>query len=188
MKRFPPTQLNGVILYLFTSHSQEMSQKSPLPTCHTAQLLTHIPNCRPVYTQTKIRVHCFFFIAVFSTKVKSVFISFPFHFVFNEHNLKIIPTWLPEKWQILRHCSGNTSLTSNCLIQYRDYTKHNTETDTTAPRGCKTYTYATENPKLDIFRTGKQMNCKTCLDFFFFTFSFLYAENFGVQNMPRSYK
>ena len=59
--------------------------------------------------------------------------SFPFHFL-NENNLKIVSTWLPEKWPRFILCSGNTSLTLNCLrIQCHNYTKHDTETDT----GCK---------------------------------------------------
>ena len=31
-----------------------------------------------------------------------------FYFVLSENNLKIISTWLPEKWQMLIHCSWDT--------------------------------------------------------------------------------
>ena len=61
--------------------------------------------------------------------------------------------------------SGNTSLALNCLrIQCRDYTKLNTETNTMAVRGCKTYTCATQTPELGISQAGKQMNRKICLE------------------------
>ena len=38
----------------------------------------------------------------------------------------------------------------------RDYTKCNTETETTAAKGHQTYAHATEKPELGIFWTGKQ--------------------------------
>ena len=66
--------------------------------------------------------------------------------------------------------------------------KHNTETNTTAARGCETYTCATENPELGMFCTGEQMNHKTCPEIFIIVFVFLYAENIGIQNMPKSYE
>ena len=66
--------------------------------------------------------------------------SFPFYFVLSENNLKIISTWLPEKWQMLIHCSWDTMLALNCpRIQCREFTKHNTEMDTMEARGHKTY-------------------------------------------------
>ena len=46
-------------------------------------------------------------------KVKSI--SFPFHFVLSENNLKIISTQLPEKWQMLVLCSRNTSPKNSVL-------------------------------------------------------------------------
>ena len=103
-------------------------------------------------------------------------------------------TWLPEKWQTLVLCNGNTSLTLNCLrIQCPDYTKCSTETGTRADRGHDTYTYATENPKLGLFQTGKQTNCKTCLEiftiiFFLLILVFSYAENVGIQNTPKLFE
>ena len=92
--------------------------------------------------------------------------SFLFHFVLSENNRKVISTGLPEKWRMLAFCChGNTSLILNCLrILCRDYAKRNAETDTTAARGCETYTCTTQNPELGIFQTGKQMNHKACVE------------------------
>ena len=65
--------------------------------------------------------------------------------------------------------------------QCRDYTKRNTDTNTTEVRGHKIYTCATKKTELDIFWYGKQMNHKTCLEIFMIYFFFLYfAENLGV--------
>ena len=90
--------------------------------------------------------------------------SFLFHFVLSENNLKTISIQIPEKWRMLILCSRNTSLALNCLrIQCWDYTKCNTETNTTAARGCDTDTCTTENPELGMFRTGTLINCKICL-------------------------
>ena len=90
--------------------------------------------------------------------------SFLFHFVLSENDLKTISIQLPEKWQMLILCIRNTSLTLNCLrIQCWDYTKRNTETNTTAVRGCDIDTCTMENPELGMFRTGTLMNCKICL-------------------------
>ena len=76
-------------------------------------------------------------------------------------------------------CSRNTSLTLNCSrIQCRDYTKRNTETDTTAVRGCKTDTCANKDPDLVILWTGKQPTCRTCLEiptFALFIFIFIFS-------------
>ena len=57
----------------------------------------------------------------------------------------------------------------------------NTETDTTAARGSKTYTYATKTPELGIFQTGKQLNRKTCLEVEIFIIIFLYAEHLCIK-------
>ena len=79
-------------------------------------------------------------------------------------------------------CSWNTSLTLNCpRTQCWDYTKRNTETDTTAQR--RTYLWhrltsvhrlaylcATENPELGIFQNGKQTNRKLRLEIFMIIF------------------
>ena len=104
--------------------------------------------------------------------------------------LKITSTWLAEK---NGECSDLAVETRAPRIQCRCYTKRNTETDTTAARGRETYAWATENQELDIFWTGKQTNCKTSLEIFMIIFSFFvfvssYAENVGVQNMPKSYE
>ena len=57
------------------------------------------------------------------------------------------------------------------------------KTDTTAARGQETYTCTNKNPDLGIFQTGKQTNCKTCLEIFMifllfisFNFHILYSE------------
>ena len=65
----------------------------------------HYTGFRFVSPQEHLFLHCFgiFFIS-----------SFLFYFL-SENNLKIVSTWLPEKWQRLILCSGNTSLTLNCL-------------------------------------------------------------------------
>ena len=74
----------------------------------------------------------------------------------------------------------HTSLVFNCLrIQCRDYTKHNTETDTTAPRGHTAYTCATENPELGILLTGKQTNRKTCPEIFMIFLFACFSSNFS---------
>ena len=116
----------------------------------------HYAGLRIVPWQEHLFLHCF---GTFS--ISSVL----FYFVLRENNLKIILTVLPEKWHMLVLSSRNTSLALNGpRIQSRADTKRNTETNTTAARGCRMYTCATENPELGIFRTGKQMNCKTCLE------------------------
>ena len=75
----------------------------------------HYAGLRFLSRQEHLFPHCF---GTFSVS------SFPFHFVFNENNLKIISTRLPEKWQMLILCSRNTNLALNCLrIQCRDYTE-----------------------------------------------------------------
>ena len=77
----------------------------------------------------------------------------------------------------------------NCpRIQCQDHTKHNydnTETDTMAARGCKTYTCATQNPELGIFQTGKQQHRKTCLEVEIFIIIFLYAEHLHIKICPK---
>ena len=70
-------------------------------------------------------------------------------------------------------------------------TKCNTETDITSARGHETYTCDTENPELGLrdLKTNK-VKCETCLEIFqiiifiIFIFSFSYAENLGIQNVP----
>ena len=75
--------------------------------------------------------------------------------------------------------SGNTSL----KILRPDYTKRNTEIDTTVIRGSESYRCATEKK-----RTGHILDCKTIKslnmfndtdDFVFFVF--LHTENLGTQ-------
>ena len=119
---------------------------------------------RPVYTRILIRVHqkkkkkkkkkgpVFFW--------KDGVFSFLFHFILFlvKNNLKM-PTQLPEKWWTLLFCNRNTSLTLNCpRIQGQDYTKRNTETDTTEVRGRETYTCSTKNSELGIFQTGQNVS------------------------------
>ena len=103
----------------------------------------HYARVRFVSRQQHLFSHCF---GTFSI------CFFPFHFVFIEKNLKIIPTRLPDY----------TRLALSCLrIQCQDYTKCSAETDTTAARRCETYSCPTENPELGIFWTGKRTNHKT---------------------------
>ena len=98
-----------------------------------------------------------------------------FHFILFSVKKKS-STWPPQKLQTLILCSGNTSLALNCpKIQCRDYAKHNTETDTTAVRGHKTYTCANENPEPGIFQTGKRMNHKTCPEIFMIIFWYVFS-------------
>ena len=64
-------------------------------------------------------------------KSQSVFISFPFHVLsensFNTASRKMVNA------HTVSLCGGNTGLTLNCLrIQYQDYTKCNTDTNTMA--------------------------------------------------------
>ena len=69
-------------------------------------------------------------------------------------------------------------------------TKRNTETDIMSARGHETYTCVTENPELGLqdLKTNK-VKCETCLEIFqiiiFFPFFFSYAENLGIQNVPK---
>ena len=129
----------------------------------------HYAGLRFVSLQEHLFPHC---LGTFSIS------SFPLHFLLSENNLKIISTWLPEKWQMLVFCSTNTNLALNCRrIQCWDYTKLNTETNTTTVRGHKPYTCDTENAELGIFRTGKQTNRKICPQIFmtiFFSLFLLY--------------
>ena len=67
--------------------------------------------------------------------VLSPSVLFQFIFFLSENHLKTILTRLPQKLQTLVLCSGNTSLTLKWLgIQYWDYTKRNTETDSGSER------------------------------------------------------
>ena len=67
--------------------------------------------------------------------VLSPSVLFQFIFFLSENHLKTILTRLPQKLQTLVLCSGNTSLTFKWLgIQYWDYTKRNTETDSGSER------------------------------------------------------
>ena len=52
-------------------------------------------------------------------------------------------------------------------------------------RSHETHTRAAENPELGISWTGKQTNCKTCLEIFMrvFIYSFSYAENLSTQKI-----
>ena len=94
--------------------------------------------------------------------------------------IKLISTWLPEKWRTRVLGSRNASLTLNFSIQCQDNTKRNTETDTTAARDRTTYTYATENPELGVFQKGKHERCPETLT----SLIFLYAENLGKNIHP----
>ena len=117
--------------------------------------------------------------------------SFPFYFVLSENNLKIISTWLPEKWQMLILCSRITSLALNCLRTEWYYTKHNTETNTTAARGHEIH-MCHRKPRAGHILDWKKRKTrrKTCLKLFtiilFFNFVFSCAETLSIQNMPRS--
>ena len=96
-----------------------------------------------------------------------------FRFIlFLSNNLKLISTWLPEKWWTRVLGSRNASLTLHFPIQCQDNTKRNTETDTTAARDRKTYTYATENPELGIFQNRKHERCPETLTIFLSDFFF----------------
>ena len=148
-----------------------------VPAFHSAALC----HKRPVYIQIQMSGH-FKNIVVFFFFWKVRVFSFLFRFVLfsGKKNLKIAPRQLPEKWQTLVLCNGNTSLTFNCpRIQCQDYTKCNTETDVTAVRGRETYKCAPENPEQDILQTGKQTNYKTCFEIFIIKFGgkFSCAEN-----------
>ena len=112
--------------------------------------------------------------------LKSIFISFLFHFVLSENNLKTTSTRLPEKCWTLILCSRNTRLALNCQrIQCWYYTKYNTETNTMVARGRKTFTCATKTPELGIFWSGKQMSCKTCPEIIMIVF-FLFLVCFSL--------
>lgn len=53
--------------------------------------------------------------------------------------------------------------------------------------GHKTCRCATKNPEQVIFWNGKQTNCKYVWKYLWY-FEFLYAENSGTQNTPKSYE
>ena len=106
---------------------------------------------------------CFFTALALSPSLSFRFILF---------SMKTISTWFPQKWRmlVLSLCSGNASLTLNCpRIWSWDYRKCNTETNTTAARGCNTYTpmhHQNKTPEVGTLQTGKQTNRKTCLEIF----------------------
>ena len=135
---------------------------------HVGNKRLHYGELRFVFQQEHLFPHCF---GTFSIS------SFPFHFVLSEKKKKKkSSTWPPQKLQTLILCSGNTSLALNCpKIQCRDYAKHNTETDTTAVRGHKTYICANENPEPGVFQTGKQTNHKTCPEIFMIIFWYVFS-------------
>ena len=151
------------------------------PAFHSAALCHN----RPVYIQIQMRGH-FKNIVVFFFFKSEYFHFFSVSFCSQEKkNLKIASKQLPEKWQTLVLCSGNTSLTLNCpRIQCQDYTKCNTETDTTAVRGCETYKCAPENPEQGMLQTGKLTNYKTCFEIFIIKF---WGGNFHMQQI-KAYK
>ena len=119
--------------------------------------------------------------------------SFLSDFVLSENNLKTILTRLPEKWWMLILCNRNTSPALNCQrIQCQDYTKHNTETDTMALKGCKNYTCTTKN--WVYFGLENKQNHKTHLEILMIFWrgggggnACSYAENLGVENTPKLY-
>ena len=101
----------------------------------------HLHECQVRVTIGDSGFCCVCMTYIFPALINSLvgwYISFVFHFVLSENNLKIISTQLLEKWWTFVLCSGSTSLTLNCpKIQCWDYTKHTTETGTTAARGCE---------------------------------------------------
>ena len=121
----------------------------------------HCAGLRFVFWQEHSFPHCFGTFSVSSSL---------FYFVLSENNQNNF-TVASEKWWMLVLCSGNISLALNCLrIQCRDYTKHNTQTEPMAVRGCGTYTCAIENPEMGMFQTGKQTKRKICLEIFMTAF------------------
>ena len=145
----------------------------------------------PVFTQIQIRVHFFFPFFNCSVCFLEKFEYFHFFSVSFCSQWKLknpLTTLLPEKWWTLVLCNENTSFTLNCPRNHCwDYTKHNTETDTMAARSHETYTNGTENPELDIFRTGKQTNHNIydLYDFPYFCLLKMYAYR---KNMPKPYE
>ena len=86
----------------------------------------HYARLRFVSPQEHLYPHCFGTVSISSA---------PFHFFLSENHLKTILTRFPQKLQTLVLCSGNTSLTFKWLgIQYWDYTKRNTKTDSGSER------------------------------------------------------
>ena len=74
-----------------------------------------------------------------------------------------------RKMAMLILCSRNTSLALNCpSIQCRDYTKHNTETDTVPVKGPETHTCTTENPELG--SPDWKTSCRNIYDFVLFLY------------------
>ena len=93
-----------------------------------------------------------------------VFICFPFDFVLSQNNLKRISTWLPEKWRTLILCRGNARLT--CAAKKKK-TGHIPEWKTNALQNMS-----------KIFMIVSSSCC--------FNFTFLNAENVGLQNTPKA--
>ena len=85
--------------------------------------------------------------------------------LFLSNNLKLISTWLPEKWRIRVLGSRNASLILNFPIQCEHKTQY--RNTPTAARDRTTYTYATENPELGIFQNRKHERCPETLTSFF---------------------
>ena len=81
--------------------------------------------------------------------------------LFLSNNLKLISTWLPEKWRTRVLGSRNASLILNFPIQCEHKTQY--RTTPTAARDRRTYTYATENPELGIFQNRKHERCPETL-------------------------
>ena len=116
----------------------------------------------------------------------ALFPSVLFHFVLSENNLKTIATSLPQKLQTLVLCRRNTSLALNWLgIQYRDYTKRNTETDTGSERLRLTQALLkTQNRAYSGRENNLQNGSRNVCDHFF-PLQFLSAENLSIQRTPK---
>ena len=170
-----------VRVFLFLATDQGQRVVTPAVCRRFGNRRLHHACLRFVSQQEHLFPHCF---GNFS-------ISFLFYFVLSENNLKIISTCLPEKWQMLILCSRITSLALNCLRTEWYYTKHNTETNTTAARGHEIH-MCHRKPRAGHILDWKKRKTrrKTCLKLFtiilFFNFIFSCAETLSRQNMPRS--
>ena len=90
---------------------------------------------------------------------------------------------LVERFYTVEAAGKNITLALNCpRREFSAETTQSAKQKLTLQQG-EPYAHAPENPELRIFKSGKQMNCKACLDIFLiFAPIVLYAEKLVIQN------